>query len=144
MNMNNRNDVNGSTSSATNTTSNHNMLDISFSQLYFWPLALIQFSYLFGLTTLHVIGWFHYILDDQMELEWIYVGGYLYLAFTTFVQLYVSYFMDNIQPDSKIGRRKPFILVGYCVLALCIFIMCFPSNTRSDTLGIWWCIFGIR
>ena len=139
--MNNSDDENSRPNAATNTS---NMLDISFSQLYFWPLALIQFSYLFGLTTLHVIGWFHYILDDQMELEWIYVGGYLYLAFTTFAQLYVSYFMDNIKPDSQIGRRKPFILAGYCVLALCVFIMCFPSNTRSDTLGIWWCIFGIR
>ena len=137
--MSNRNDNDGSGDVASTGTG---MLDISFSQLYFWPLALIQFSYLFGLTSLHTIGWFKYILDDQMELEWIYVGGYLYLTFTTFCQLFISYFMDNIKPDSKMGRRKPFILGGYGVLVISMFIMCFPPNTKSDTLGFWWCIFG--
>ena len=87
---------------------------LSFSQKYFWPLALAQFSYLFGLTALHSIGWFHYLLDERMDLELIYVGGYLYLTCTTFTQLFVSHYMDNMHTTtaSRIGRRKPFIFIG--------------------------------
>jgi len=115
---------------------------MSFSDKYFWALCLAQFSYLFGLTALHSIGWFHYLLDEGMDLEWIYVGGYLYLSFTTFTQLFLSRFTDNMKPNSKFGRRKPFIAIGFIILAVCIFIMCIPPDNRSTTLGIWWCLFG--
>lgn len=120
-----------------------NRLPIAFSQLHFVPLCLIQFSYLFGLTALHTIGWFHYILDDQMDLELIYVGGYIYITCTTFVQLFLSHFMDNIRSDAIFGgRRKPFILLGHILISVSMLIMCFPPNTKSITLGIWWCVFG--
>jgi Na+/melibiose symporter-like transporter len=114
----------------------------SFSSQYFWPLALAQFSYLFGLTSLHAIGWFHYLLDLKMDIEWLYVGGYLYLTVTTFVQLFVSNYMDNLSTKSALGRRKPFLGIGYVILAINIVIMVFPPDTDSTTLGLWWCIFG--
>ena len=50
----------------------------SFSSKYFIPLSLTQFSYLFGLTTLHAIGWFHYLLDEHMDLEWVSSGLFIY------------------------------------------------------------------
>lgn len=114
----------------------------SFSQKYFWSLALAQFSYLFGLTTIHAIAWFHYLLDEEMALEWIYVGGYLYLTFTTYAQFYVSYYMDNMSTNTRLGRRKPWILIGFVILAVSVVIMCLPPNNESTTLGLWWCIFG--
>lgn len=47
-----------------------------------------------------------------------------------------------MRTDTKFGRRKPFILIGFFILAINIVIMCVPPNNDSTTLGLWWCIFG--